>query len=160
MSLRIRPATAADASAACDVLRRSITGCCAQDHGGDPARLQPWLRNKTPDRVRDFILAPAHFPVLAEQDGVVAGFALASAAGEVLLCYVTPEARWTGTGKALLAAMEQRARAAGLPLLRLESTRTALPFYTRNGFTPSGPAITMYGLQAQPMHKPLVAPPG
>ena len=46
-----------------------------------------------------------------------------------------------GVGRALLAAVEDRARAAGCSRLRGAMSRNAVPFYARAGFVPcSGPA--------------------
>src|SRR3990167_9410302 len=60
---------------------------------------------------------------------------------------------WYGVGRAVRQAMERWAVAAGLTGLRLESTRTALPFYERHGFKASGPATTFAGMEGQPMSK-------
>jgi N-acetylglutamate synthase-like GNAT family acetyltransferase len=136
---QIRTASVADADAICHVIRRSITECCVADHCNDPQLLDPWLSNKTPENVRRWIETAGAISVVAlVQDGI-AGVAMASAQGEVLLCYLIPEARFTGTGRAMLAAIEARATAAGITVLHLESTQTARSFYGRNGFVTADP---------------------
>ena len=58
--------------------------------------------------------------------------------GEVKRMYVEPSQRGHGTGGKLLAAIVQRATAAGLPILKLEagiSQPEALGLYQRDGFT-------------------------
>ena len=62
--------------------------------------------------------------------------------GEVKSMFVADTARGTGTGAALLAALEQQARALSLPILRLEtgnSLHAAHRLYQRQGFTLRGP---------------------
>ena len=62
--------------------------------------------------------------------------------GEVKRMYVEPAGRGQGTGAQLLAAIVQRARAAGLPSLMLEcgiSQPEALGLYARDGFVVRAP---------------------
>lgn len=142
------------AEAACDVVRQSITHCCALDHHHDPAILAAWLSNKTPENVAAWISAPDAHAWGAYRGKATIGFALLTHA-TLALCYVLPQALHQGVGRALLQAAEARARAAGVAVLGLESTRTAAAFYRRNGFEPVGEAQAWAGLQAQPMRKVL-----
>lgn len=57
----------------------------------------------------------------------------------------------------MLRAIEVKALAAGIQILHLESTCTARAFYLRNGFAPSGPQCSEFGMEAYPMSKQLVA---
>jgi len=62
--------------------------------------------------------------------------------GEIKSMFVAPNARGTGTGTALLTAIETQARALNLPHLRLETGTTlhaAHRLYERTGFSPRGP---------------------
>ncbi len=52
-----RPAVISEAEEACAVIRRSIIELCGADHDGNPATLDRWLANKTPDQVRQWIEA-------------------------------------------------------------------------------------------------------
>jgi hypothetical protein len=61
----IRDAVVADAPAACDVLRRSIAELCGADHKGDPAILERWLANKTPESVASWMTQPGNSVLLA-----------------------------------------------------------------------------------------------
>lgn len=151
----IRVATEADVIAACNVLRRSISECCIEDHQNDEARLAPWLSNKTPENVLAWINEPSNTTLVAEVDGEIVGFAAMTDSGEISLCYILPEVRYTGVGKALLAGLESRARELGLPEARLNSTKTAHAFYLRNGFESSGPADSWHGVSCYPMTKKL-----
>ncbi len=156
MSVSIRQAVAADAAAVTQVLRRSITGLCAADHGNDPERLGAWLENKTAANVSAWIAAPGNYCVVALLEATIAGVGLMTAAGEIMLCYVDPGARFRGVSAALLAALEDRARGLGLAEVHLEATRTARRFYEGRGYRPQGCAKQTFGtLVCQAMAKAL-----
>jgi len=106
MGIEIRIAAPEDAFAACDVLRRSITECCVQDHRNQAETLQAWLGNKTPENVCNWFTSPSNFSLVAERDGVVVGVALLTQAGKLSLCYVLPEVLHQGIGKAMLHGIE------------------------------------------------------
>lgn len=68
--------------------------------------------------------------------------ALLDGYGEIKSVFVHPDARGLGVAKALLRDLEQRALAAGLPILRLETGNTLRParaLYLSEGFAPRGP---------------------
>lgn len=68
--------------------------------------------------------------------------ALKDGYGEVKSMFVAPAARGSGAGAALLERIEAEARAASLPLLRLETgdaLHAAHRLYARAGFAPRGP---------------------
>lgn len=147
----------ADAGPACEVVRSAIFECCVDDHHGDAKVLDAWLRNKTPAFFQSLIQAPSGYSVVAEVESAVAGFAMCSDAGELMLCYVAPAVRFKGAGKALLGAIESYALRAGITSLRLESTRTAHTFYLRNGFVVDGVPVQAFGMEGQPVRKQLSA---
>lgn len=151
----VRRARPDDAAAACAALRRSIVECCVLDHRHDPALLDPWLANKTPEVVRGWYERENDYSVVAEQDGVLVGVAALLAAGVVALCYLVPEAHHRGLGARMLAALEEEARRRGLKELTLTSTRTGLPFYLRQGYVDEGPTRSHFGLEARAMRKRL-----
>ena len=155
MPCAVRVATVEDAEIACHVLRRSIAECCVEDHKNGASVLNLWLKNKTPQNVRTWFQHPGNFPVAAELDGKMVGVALMSKSGEIALCYLVPEARFIGAGKALLSFMEIEAARRGLDSLHLESTATARAFYLRNGFLPAGEPKEAFGITAFPMRKKL-----
>lgn len=155
MDAELRVAKEADAAAACEVLRRSIIECCAADHANDRVRLESWLSNKTPENVREWIAARGSHAIVAESGGAIVGVAMMRQTGEVMLCYLVPEARFTGVGKALLAELESKGRQLGLAALTLNSTKTARAFYKRNGFQSSGAPDSWHGIESYPMVKTL-----
>jgi GNAT superfamily N-acetyltransferase len=156
MSIKTRKASDSDANAICEVVRRSIAECCAADHRNDPLTLSAWLQNKTPENAAAWFQADRSIAEVAFKGDHLVGFALA-AGNELALCYVLPEVLYQGVGKALLAAIESRAMLQGIRTLRLESTRTAQSFYTRNGYVASGPPQVWAGMEGLPMVKVLSA---
>lgn len=146
MNIEIRVAKPGDAVAACDVLRRSIAACCIEDHHNDAGILAAWLGNKTPETIAGWFSSPANFSVIATAGNEVIGVALLTRAGKISLCHLIPEARFTGAGKALLQGLESQALEWGLPLLKVNSTITAEPFYLRHGFIGGGPGKAVCGI--------------
>src|SRR5450830_1808320 len=130
-SVEIRVAASTDAFAACNVLRRSITECCVLDHRDDPAILGAWLGNKTPQMVANWFGSPTNYCLVAVLDGDVVGVALLTGAGKLALCYLLPEARGHGAGRALLAKMEEQACSWGVKALQLDSTASGASFFRR-----------------------------
>lgn len=160
LNFTIRTAQASDADAACEVLRRSIIEICTEDHRGEKKLLSAWLANKTPKNLREWIGMRGNYTLVAESDGAVVGIASMYETGHVTLCYLLPEVRFTGVGKALLAGVEARARDLGLNELDLHSTRTAYDFYRRNGFEAAGTPDVIEGIAGFPMNKKLSGPAG
>ena len=120
-------------------------------------RLGAWLHNKTQENFLAWIQSDSLYCVVAEGGAGVVGFGMASAKGELMLCYVTPEVRFQGVGGAVLQEIERWAHTTGIAELRLESTKTALPFYKRNGFETCSPVVSFAGMEGYPMSKVVAA---
>jgi GNAT superfamily N-acetyltransferase len=76
--------------------------------------------------------------------------------GEILLNYVSPDARFRGASGALLAAMEARASERGATRCTLISTETARRFYQARGYEEIGPPTGKFGMDTgYPMSKTL-----
>lgn len=157
MQIHVRPAIEYDAAAASKVLCRSITDCCFEDHRSDPKLIAAWVQNKTPETLRSWIVDESLFSAVAVKGSEVVGYAMSSRSGEVLLCYVVPEARFTGSGKAMLATIEHWASSSGIQSLYLNSTLTAHSFYTRNGFAMNGEPVFWFDMKSISMAKRLNA---
>lgn len=142
----IRPATAADAPAAAELLRESITQLCIEDHHHDAVTLEQWLANKTPENVERWRLDPASCLLVADADGTLCGVALVARSGDIRLCYVKPGWECSGVGRALLHALEAQALAWGLGQLRAISTATARGFYERQDFISDGEPVRASGI--------------
>jgi GNAT superfamily N-acetyltransferase len=158
MLIETRTAVASDAIAICKVVRRSISECCVLDHKNAPATLSAWLENKTPASALAWVQSPDSVAIVAAQGDRVVGFALATG-DELALCYVLPEVLHKGVGKALLQVIESSVISQGFRILRVVSTRTAQSFYSRNGFTMSGPPQVWAGIEGLPMEKAMKATP-
>jgi GNAT superfamily N-acetyltransferase len=155
-TMRVRDACGQDAEAACAVIRRSIIELCILDHQGDLGTLAQWLANKTPARMRQWI--GTHHVLVFEDEGAILGVAAMSASGNILLNYVSPDARFRGVSKALIRAVEARAAGFGLSIVTLESTSTAIGFYQAAGYVDSGPPTRGFGVtMCHPMQKNLKA---
>lgn len=154
-NFRIRAAQTTDAESACDVLRRSISECCTEDHQNDPGRLAGWLNNKTPENVSAWIAHEDNISRVAELDGRIVGFAMLHTSGHLALNYILVDVLYQGIGKALLQSLETAAEKLGVYQITLESTRTARDFYTSNGFESSGPPNTESPITGYPMRKQL-----
>ncbi|HEY4174123.1 MAG TPA: GNAT family N-acetyltransferase [Rhodopila sp.] len=154
--MEIRDAVIADAPTACEVLRRSIVELCVADHHNDPAILDRWLANKTPDIVASWIAKPGNTVLVAVGDGAILGVGSVTEAGEITLNYVSPDARFHGVSKAVIAALEERAMQQGNARCHLLSTETARGFYYRTGYTEDGPPVGKFGSTGSyPMSKAL-----
>ncbi|MES2103575.1 MAG: GNAT family N-acetyltransferase [Pseudomonadota bacterium] len=152
-TLEIRAACPVDAGAACEILRRSITECCHQDHRDDPRILARWLDNKTPGTVASWFASAGNYSLVASAATGILGVALLTRTGRIGLCYVKPELRFAGIGEALLSSMESRAEEWQLPFIRVDSTVTARDFYLRRGYLAGGTSAARSGIQAVSLWK-------
>lgn len=158
--MKIRDAVIEDAPAACAVLRRSIIELCVADHDNDPEILRHWLANKTPDIVTSWMVKAGNSVLVVVEDEAILAVGAVTDAGEITLNYVAPEARFRGVSRALLGALECRARERGNARCRLHSTETARRFYRAAGYREDGPADGKFGARGgYPMSKPLCEAP-
>ena len=132
--MNIRPALPDEAEAAIDLVRRSITQLCVEDHQNDAMTLEGWLVNKSAKNMRAWIETPGCFAFVAEREGELVGVGVYTGAGDLLLLYVAPEARFSGISSALLAHMEDSARALRLPSLHVSASRAARRFFLERGY--------------------------
>jgi len=141
MSLEIRRAAAADADAICAIHNQGIVDRVAT--------LDTTLR--TPDLTRAWLAerGPRHPVLVAEREGGVVGWASLNrfnprAAYDHVAdfsVYVERACRGTGTGRRLLEALVDTARAIGyhkMVLAALPHNAAGIALYTRGGFTHVG----------------------
>jgi GNAT superfamily N-acetyltransferase len=154
----IRRAGVEDAAGACDVMRRSIADLCKADHHDDPAIVDGWLANKTPENVKAWIEDEGNRVLVAvEGDDLLAVGAVRND-GEITLNYVSPDARFKGISRAMLAALEHVARELGNGSCHLTSTETARRFYLAAGYRQIGPSQGKFGTtSAYPMTRRFAA---
>ena len=155
--MEIRNATLEDAAAAAELLRRSITELCVADHRNDPELLAPWVRNKTLESLAAWIELPSNSVLVAVTATTLLGIGIVTDQGEITLNYVSPDARFQGVSRALLAAMEARALARGNVVVALTSTVTARRFYLSVGYLDDPTRTDAYGA---PMLSRHLQPPG
>ena len=154
----IRDATPEDAVAACHILKESITRLCVADHRNDPAVLNAWLANKTPEMVAAWATQKGNSLLLAVEGDAVLAVGSVTDAGEITLNYVAPVARFRGVSRALLRALEARAIERGNSHCTLTSTETAHRFYLSAGYVDDGAPTGKFGTIAGcPMSKEIVA---
>jgi GNAT superfamily N-acetyltransferase len=136
-------------------LRRSITELCEPDHRNDPAILDAWLENKTPGNVAMWLHNPNNILLVAERLGTVVAAGALTKSGEIMLNYVSPDARFSGASKAMMTALEEEVRRIGLRQCTLESTLTAHRFYLSMGYVSLAVAGSKHGTVIFPMVKSL-----
>src|SRR5690349_5224597 len=102
--MEIRDAVAADAAAACVVIRRSIKELCIADHHNEPAILERWLANKTPEIAASWIAQTGNSVLVAVEGAVILAVGAVTGGAEITLNYVSPDARFRGVSRAMLRA--------------------------------------------------------
>ena len=138
MPMEIRLAETCDVPDLVAVVTRSITELCVDEYRGDPAVLARWLANKTMANFTRWVTDDRHIVFLAQEGGRVAGVGMLTHGGEVQLDYVSPDFRFRGVSKALLAAMEGKGRVLGLAELWLGATQLATGMYASCGWCATG----------------------
>jgi GNAT superfamily N-acetyltransferase len=152
--MHVRAAKAEDAEDACRVIRRSIAELCHADHRGDVHTLNLWLANKTLENMRRWI-SQNHVFVATQADAVIGVGAIRSS-GEVMLNYVSPDARFSGVSRAIMGRLEAQARELGVDTITLLSSATARQFYMALGYRGTGTPVRGFGVTLGfPMAKPL-----
>lgn len=137
-TLSVRAARFEDVSPILRLIEAAIEHGC-RDHYDSRQRQAVYLgyaSNLFADAV-----GPFH-TLVAEIGGQLAAAAqLDVATGALRALFVDAALQGHGVGRALLAAVEERARAAGCSRLRGAMSRNAVPFYLQAGYAPcSGPA--------------------
>jgi GNAT superfamily N-acetyltransferase len=152
--MEIREACMEDAEESCAVIQRSITELCEADHQGDAPTISLWLANKTAENMRRWIAQTYMF--VATEDGRIVGVGAITRSGEITLNYVLPDARFRGISKSLLRRIERQASELGVRTITLQSSLTALRFYSSAGYRRDGPPTKGFGITfGHPMMKKL-----
>ncbi|MFY3744960.1 GNAT family N-acetyltransferase [Anaeromyxobacter sp. Red801] len=136
-------------------MRAAVRGVAA---GALPARLRAAWGSLPPLYHLWAMSAGGERYLVAERGGRVAGYA-AWRGAELTAVFVRPSAAGRGVGAALVAAVERRARRAGVPALRVLAAGPAIGFYARLGFRPGraarAPLPGGLALPARWMRRPL-----
>lgn len=95
--------------------------------------IQAWAVPKKPESYAESIRSKEFF--VAVEGSVILGFGVFNQENaEVEAVYVSPEASGRGIGLEVLKKLEERARALGLRVMRLNASLNAVPFYKRAGY--------------------------
>jgi N-acetylglutamate synthase-like GNAT family acetyltransferase len=98
-----------------------------------PEEIQAWAIPKKLESYEESIRGKEFF--VAEEDGIILGFSVLNQESAVVeAVYVSPGAGRRGIGLELLKELEERARALGLRVLRLNASLNAVSFYKRAGY--------------------------
>lgn len=136
------------------VRARSIRMLCAPDHHNDEAIIAAWAGDGSPDKFIRILNAPDTSVLVAEREQAIVAVG-ALAADRVTLNYVDPDHRFLGISKAMMAALEQSLRRAGVHTAHLDSSATALAFYRSLGWIEGGEPARDYSVDGYPMSKVL-----
>jgi len=149
---RARPTEAGDIAA---LVRASITELCVDDHGGNRAKIDSWLENKTKAHLDDWLTRPEMAIYVMNAGGDLAAAGCHNERGIVLMNYIAPAHRFRGISSAMLIHLEDGMRSQGICEPRLVSTATARRFYETRGWQAYGEVIPCMGVTGQPMRKRL-----
>jgi len=133
LEIKVREFTAADADGVAALIRTTLLTSNAPDY---PREVLDSLADWYSAEGLVSRLGLAH-RFVAEASGRLVGTA-AVREGHVEGFFVSPTAQGRGVGVRLLAALEDAARRDGAAELLLESSLTAISFYTRHGFVATG----------------------
>ena len=150
--ITLRHAVPDDADVVVDILRALVFDLCFADHNNVSELITFRLANKTTSNVRTWIEG-AGFSVITEEQGRPVGVGMVTPSGEITLNYVTPDARFRGVSKAILAALKNHLHQEGGSRVTLSSTQTAHSFYVAAGYVDKGEPKSWGGLKLFPMVK-------
>ena len=140
--LLIRPRTGTDDAELAEVFRRSIREVASRDYR--PAQIAAWA-NFAADPEAWSGRLNLHDVWVAERDGRIIGFIQLDPPDHIDLTYVHPDHQRRGVASALLARVEQRARATGTAILNVEASITSRPFFEARGFEIIAPQMVSAG---------------
>jgi len=138
MATEIRPFEAGDEATISTIICRCLREVNALDY--PPDVMENVVRFFTPEKIARYPRSREIY--VAESGGLIVGTASLArdnrTAEEEYVCltvFVLPELQGAGVGKALMARVEEAAREKGANDLQVPSSFTALPFYTKLGYT-------------------------
>ena len=141
-SLPLRQARFEDVPLVLQLIEGAIDHGCREHYDREQRRAVylAYATNLFVDSIRPFLT------LVAEVDGRLAAFAQLDVADNVVRAlFVDPAIQGRGLGRALLAGVEARARAAGCARICGAMSLNAVPFYERAGFLPADGPARLYG---------------
>jgi putative acetyltransferase len=128
-----------------------------------PEEIQAWAVPREPASYEESVRSKEFF--VAENGNAIVGFGVLNPeTAEVEAVYVAPGAGGRGIGRKVLRKLEERARALGIRLLRLNASLNAVPFYEKAGYVAQERSkyrlLTGVEIACIPMVKPMTCEPG
>ena len=130
-AVSIRPYTAADLDLLIVLFNGAVRGVASRDY--TPAQIAAWAPD-TPDRAAWAARLGGRPTLVAEMDGVIAGFSDLEPDGHIDMLFVDADHQGRGVAGALLDRIETMAREQGLERLFTEASITARPVFEHRGF--------------------------
>ena len=128
----IRAAKISDYRAMDDIFRASAKALCASDYGSEV--IEAWAGKPWPERfVRGAEDGDKQYVTVLE-DGLVCFGVLNVEKRLLVSLFVSPGCVGKGVGQAMLEFLFEKARAADVKVLLVDSSLNAADFYVRNGF--------------------------
>ena len=131
--MKIRTFEPRDAAAVSALIRHTMAVSNSGDYPLE--RLQPLMDYFSPEKV--LRLSEERICLVAEDDAQIIG-TVALEDAELCTFFIHPDCQGQGIGTQLLAAIEQRAVAAGLTEIHTNASVTGTPFYERRGYRRTG----------------------
>jgi putative acetyltransferase len=134
--ISIRPVRDGEREILAAIFTRAVHEIACRDY--DAAQLKAWA----PNDIAGFVARHrTHDAILAECDGIAAGFSELDADGYIDMLYVSPDFQRRGVARALLDHIETLARQIGITRLHARASLTARPVFERSGFQIVEPLI-------------------
>lgn len=129
--MKLRLHNGADAPAVLSIFRSAVQQLGRSAY--TQSQIEAWAR--CADDAASFVgrLSDGH-TVIAEVDGVMAGFGQLHPHDHVEMLYCSPAYAGSGVGTAILAELERVSRSAGCEILKTEASAVARSFFARRGF--------------------------
>jgi putative acetyltransferase len=128
----IRNFEPADADTVATLFHATVHQVGIRDYSSE--QVAAWSPSK-PDADRYLRQAEGRtFLVAVDDHGVIAGYGVLESSGHIDHLYCRPDVVGTGVGSAILAAMEESARKAGISRLFTEASEAARRLFERRGF--------------------------
>lgn len=139
MQILVRPTKKGEGAEILTVHRRAIHEIACADYPKEilDAWGAPILEADLPQKGADFDrkVERGEIVLVAEIEGSIAGFGeIIPSKCELPAVYVSPDFKRRGVGRVILCALERIAREKSVPYLQMDSSLTAAPFYSANGY--------------------------
>lgn len=131
-TIALRPFLPADALRLIEIFAASIAELAAEDYS--EAQLSAWIASINEDDLAQGLAG--QLALVATIGGEPVGFATLAGTTNIDMLYVHPAAARCGVASALVDALEKLAAARGAVTLAVDASDTALPFFTRRGYSP------------------------